>query len=39
VTSDFRGIPKAMSDRGFLHLEKQLHLQRLQVMLTYSHDH
>ena len=36
MTSDFQGIQKEMSDRAFLHREKQLHLLRLQVMLTVS---
>jgi sugar phosphate isomerase/epimerase len=39
VTSDFQGIPKGMSDRVFARLQKELKLQRHQVMLTFSHNH
>jgi hypothetical protein len=39
VTSDFQGIPRAMSDRVFQQLRKKLSLERLQVMLTFSHNH
>ncbi len=39
VTSDFQGIPKEMSDRVFVQLQKKLKLERHQVMLTFSHNH
>jgi hypothetical protein len=39
VTSDFQGIPKAMSDRIFENLRKRFGLARDQVMITFSHNH
>ncbi|MBM3995476.1 MAG: hypothetical protein FJ303_15175 [Planctomycetes bacterium] len=39
VTSDFQGVPKEMSDRIFIQLEKKLTLRREQVMITFSHNH
>lgn len=39
VTSDFQGVPKEMSDRVFLRLQKELKLERQQVMITFSHNH
>jgi hypothetical protein len=39
VTSDFQGVPKAMSDRVFTRLRTQLKLERQQVMITFSHNH
>ncbi|HKI32656.1 MAG TPA: neutral/alkaline non-lysosomal ceramidase N-terminal domain-containing protein [Gemmataceae bacterium] len=39
VTSDFQGIPKEMSDRVFLQLQKKLKLERHQVIITFSHNH
>lgn len=39
VTSDFQGVPKEMSDRVFVQLQKKLKLEREQVMLTFSHNH
>ena len=39
VTSDFQGVPKAMSDRVFERLEKKFGLERQQVMFTFSHNH
>src|SRR4051794_19404636 len=39
VTSDFQGVPKEMSDRVFQQLQKQLKLERHQVMITFSHNH
>src|SRR5262249_43517122 len=39
VTSDFQGVPKEMSDQVFVQLQKQLKLERHQVMLTFSHNH
>src|SRR6478752_3418735 len=39
VTSDFQGVPKEMSDRVFDRLQKQLKLERRQVMITFSHNH
>jgi hypothetical protein len=39
VTSDFQGIPKAVSDRVFARLRAELGLGRHQVMLTFSHNH
>jgi hypothetical protein len=39
VTSDFQGVPKEMSDRIFDQMQKTHHLQRRQVMITFSHNH
>lgn len=39
ITSDFQGVPKAMSDRVFEQLHKRFKLERTQVMLTFSHNH
>lgn len=39
ITSDFQGVPKMMSDRVFARLDEELHLERHQVMLTFSHNH
>jgi len=39
VTSDFQGIPKAMSDRTCEKLRQRFGLTRDQVMLTFSHNH
>jgi hypothetical protein len=39
VTSDFQGIPREMSDRVLQRLQKQYHLERRQVLLTFSHNH
>ena len=39
VTSDFQGIPKAVSDRVFEQLKERFGLARSQVMLTFSHNH
>ena len=39
VTSDFQGVPRAVSDRVFERLRAGLGLERHQVMLTFSHNH
>lgn len=39
VTSDFQGVPKEMSDHVFEQLHKKHHLERKQVMFTFSHNH
>ena len=39
ITSDFQGVPKAMSDRVFEQLRQKHGLERDQVMLTFSHNH
>src|SRR5262249_36977470 len=39
VTSDFQGVPRAVSDRVFARLRAELGLERHQVMLTFSHNH
>lgn len=39
ITSDFQGVPKIMSDRVFDRLLKEHHLERHQVMFTFSHNH
>lgn len=39
VTSDFQGVPKEMSDRVFVQLQKRWKLEREQVMITFSHNH
>ncbi|MDD4870122.1 MAG: neutral/alkaline non-lysosomal ceramidase N-terminal domain-containing protein, partial [Kiritimatiellae bacterium] len=39
VTSDFQGVPKEMSDRVFVQLQKKLKLERQQVMITFAHNH
>ena len=39
ITSDFQGVPKMMSDRVFVKLQKQFKLERQHVMLTFSHNH
>ncbi len=39
ITSDFQGVPRSMSDRMFARLEKELRLQRHQVLFTFSHNH
>jgi neutral ceramidase len=39
ITSDFQGVPKSMSDRVFARLQEQHHLQRQNVMFTFSHNH
>jgi neutral ceramidase len=39
ITSDFQGVPKAVSDRVFARLRAELGLERHQVMLTFSHNH
>jgi hypothetical protein len=39
ITSDFQGVPKAMSDRVFAQLREKFSLERDQVMFTFSHNH
>ena len=39
ITSDFQGVPRSMSDRVFARLERELQLQRHQVLFTFSHNH
>ena len=39
VTSDFQGVPKAMSDRAFEQLNERFGLDRRQVLFTFSHNH
>lgn len=39
ITSDFQGVPKVMSDPVFDDLKDRLHLERDQVMFTFSHNH
>lgn len=39
ITSDFQGVPKAVSDEAFALLRRQFGLQRAQVMFTFSHNH
>ncbi len=39
ITSDFQGVPKAMSDRVFAQLREKFDIERHQVMLTFSHNH
>ena len=39
ITSDFQGVPREMSDRVFERLQKELKLDRQQVMFTFSHNH
>lgn len=39
ITSDFQGLPKAMSDRVFEQLKRRFGLARHQVMFTFSHNH
>jgi len=39
ITSDFQGVPKSMSDRVFSQLKAKHHLDRAQVMFTFSHNH
>ena len=39
ITSDFQGVPRAMSDLVFAQLEQQFGLKRAQVMFTFSHNH
>jgi neutral ceramidase len=39
ITSDFQGVPKMMSDRVFRQLQTQFHLERRDVMFTFSHNH
>lgn len=39
ITSDFQGVPKAMSDRVFDLLRAKFRLERSQVMFTFSHNH
>jgi len=39
ITSDFQGVPKMMSDQVFARLQESLHLERDQVMFTFSHNH
>ena len=39
VTSDFQGVPKEMTDRVFARLRETYHLDRRQVMVTFSHNH
>ena len=39
ITSDFQGVPKAMSDRVFERLRTKFGLERQQVMFTFSHNH
>lgn len=39
VTSDFQGVPKAMSDQVFAQVEQKYKLPRSQIMLTFSHNH
>ncbi len=39
ITSDFQGVPKAMSDQVFEQLQKEFGLKREQVMFTFSHNH
>jgi hypothetical protein len=39
VTSDFHGVPKAVSDRAYTRLRAELGLGRHRVTLTFSHNH
>ena len=39
ITSDFQGVPKMMSDRVFEQLSEKYHLERSQIMFTFSHNH
>ncbi len=39
ITSDFQGVPKAVSDEVFGLLRRRFGLQRAEVMLTFSHNH
>jgi neutral ceramidase len=39
ITSDFQGVPKSMSDRAFVQMEREFGLKRTQVMFTFSHNH
>jgi hypothetical protein len=39
ITSDFQGVPRSMSDRVFAALKDKHHLDRRQVMFTFSHNH
>lgn len=39
VTSDFQGVPRSMSDRVFARLQRELSLERSQVMFAFSHNH
>jgi Neutral/alkaline non-lysosomal ceramidase, N-terminal len=39
ITSDFQGVPKMMSDAVFDRLRARFHLERHQVLLTFSHNH
>ncbi|WP_166820044.1 neutral/alkaline non-lysosomal ceramidase N-terminal domain-containing protein [Thalassoroseus pseudoceratinae] len=39
ITSDFQGVPKTMSDRVFVQLDKEYGLQRQHIMFTFSHNH
>ena len=39
ITSDFQGVPKVMSDPVFDEVREQFHLERDQIMFTFSHNH
>ena len=39
ITSDFQGVPKLMSDPVFADMKEQHHLERDQIMFTFSHNH
>jgi neutral ceramidase len=39
ITSDFQGVPKIMSDPVFDDVRDRFHLERDQIMFTFSHNH
>jgi len=39
ITSDFQGVPRIMSDRVFQQAQEKFHLDRSQIMFTFSHNH
>jgi len=39
ITSDFQGVPKIMSDPVFDEVRDRFHLERDQIMFTFSHNH
>jgi hypothetical protein len=39
ITSDFQGVPKIMSDPVFAEVRDRFHLERDQIMFTFSHNH
>lgn len=39
ITSDFQGVPKVMSDPVFDDIRERFHLERDQIMFTFSHNH